>query len=125
MYSLSDLIGSPFKFGGTGPEYDCYRLAQEVYRRIGRKLPDMFYAEQPEQINGLMEEGKQQFIRIEQPEVWALVTFRMKGPLTTHVGVVMPGKVQFLHILPKSFACIEWLNSPIWRHRITGYFICP
>jgi len=38
---LNDWVGIPYKFGGRGPEYDCYGLLMAIYREeFGIMLPD-------------------------------------------------------------------------------------
>lgn len=45
MIDVSDLIGAPYKDGGRSKEegFDCYGLAIEVCRRMGKVLPDLAY----------------------------------------------------------------------------------
>jgi len=41
MSWLNEWIGRPYRFGGRGPEYDCYGLVMAVYRaHHGIDLPD-------------------------------------------------------------------------------------
>lgn len=41
-----DLIGTPFKVNGRGPDYyDCYGLIIEIYKRMGLYAPDYVYGE--------------------------------------------------------------------------------
>lgn len=38
---LNDWIGTPYKFGGRGPEFDCYGLVIAIYKEVfGVDLPD-------------------------------------------------------------------------------------
>lgn len=44
MIDVSDLIGLPYFDNGRGPDgYDCYGLAIEVERRLGKELRDAVY----------------------------------------------------------------------------------
>ena len=44
MIDVSDLIGLPYCDNGRGPDgFDCYGLAIEVEKRLGKKLLDAVY----------------------------------------------------------------------------------
>jgi cell wall-associated NlpC family hydrolase len=120
---LSDLIGRPFRFGGRGPlEYDCYGLCIEIYRRIGRTLPDFGSAVLPSVIDSMIDRNSSAFIRVDHPSPWSLVTFTIRQPWTSHIGVILGDGMRFIHVSQKVCVCIERLDSLLWKNRITGYF---
>ncbi len=137
--SYSDLIGKDFKCGGRGPlEYDCYGLAMEIYRRLGIELPDFGSSPSVSWIHHKIieetAEGREhraegstpcpmRFAPCPGPEPFCLVTFMLRPPYTSHIGVVLEDGVRFMHILRKTEVTIERLDSQLWERRITGYFV--
>ena len=125
---LSDLIGKPFRFGGRGPlEYDCYGLCIEVYRRKGIALPDYGSAIQPHLISRMITAAVDPdllvFNRLKVAEPFCLVTFTIKPPYTSHIGVVLDNCRDFIHVQQGVKVCIEQLDSILWERRITGFYI--
>jgi len=119
---IRDLVGKDFEFGGSGPDkYDCYNLCREVYKRFGIELPQFYHPTDPDSIHRTILEGKELFEEIDKPEPLALVVFRIKPPLVTHVGVVL-SPPYFLHILAKKKSVIERLDHPFWEKRIAGFY---
>lgn len=119
-----DLIGKPFEFGSRGPNtFDCYGLCMEVYKRLGRELPDY-----PTSFGNYTEDnetyvnGKANFIRLEKPVPFCLVTFMIIRPFVSHVGVVTEDCTHFLSAEVKRFVSIEPLESPRWRGRLDGFW---
>lgn len=123
MFSkIKDLIGKDFEYGASGPDkYDCYNLCREVYRRFGIELPNFEHPSEASLIHQVIEEGKKLFEEIEKPEPLALVTFFIKPPFVSHIGVVLEPPY-FLHIMRKRKSVIERLDNPVWSNRIRGYF---
>jgi cell wall-associated NlpC family hydrolase len=118
----ADLLGKRFAYGGRGPfEYDCYGLCMELYRRLGRELPDFGSAVQMHVINGMVDEHRQFFAESSKPEPWCLVLFRIHPRYVTHIGVVLEDCNRFIHILKNTSVCIERLDSPIWNKKIAGF----
>lgn len=121
---LNDLIGKHFEYGGRGPDtFDCYGLCIEVYKRLGLNLP-----EHPtsfgnlEADNETYNSGKIDFIRLEKPEPFCLVSLMIHKPYVSHIGVVLPDCVHFINAFQKRNVCIENLNSPRWKDRIDGFW---
>lgn len=123
MYYL-DLLNKPFAWAGRGPDaYDCYGLCQEIYRRIGRELPDYDSSDQTQVIALTLAGGIESWLeQIPQPEPFCLVTFRIVPPFVTHLGVVMDDCQTFLHILQQSMVTRERLSSLQWSRKIAGYY---
>jgi cell wall-associated NlpC family hydrolase len=121
---LTDLIGKKFNYGGRGPmEYDCYGLVMEIYRRSGIYLPDFGSSPSAPWLHRMISEGKKLFLELPKPEPFCLVTFAIRPPFTTHIGVVLEDSYRFIHIMTKTEVTIERLDSPLWKKKITGYFV--
>ena len=123
MFSkVLDLVGKDFEVGACGPDkYDCYNLCREVYRRFGIEIPDFDHPAEASLVHQVVEEGKKLFEEIPGPEPLALVTFFIKPPFVSHVGVVLKPPY-FLHIMRKRKSAIERLDNPIWAKRIKGFY---
>lgn len=120
---FSDLIGKPFAFGARGPDaYDCYGLALEVKRRLGQLPPDFEHPETPEEIHRVILAATDRFAALAAPAPFSFVAFTIRYPFTSHVGIVLEDHVRFIHVLEKARVCIERLDSPVWKRRITGYY---
>lgn len=122
---FDDLIGKPFETGARGPnKYDCYGLCIEVYKRIGKELPDYGFIEtaEPDKISSLFDESRQNFVRIDKPKPYCLATFFIIKPYVSHIGIMLEDCNSFIHITRKRFVCIEKLDSPRWKNRIDGFW---
>lgn len=54
MIDVSDLIGRPYIENGRGPDgYDCYGLAIEVEKRLGRTLRDAVYENHDKELSNI------------------------------------------------------------------------
>lgn len=125
MYA--DLLGMPFVPGGRGPDgYDCYGLVLEIYHRLGKPLPELVSDIHE---NEALHSGYLHVINVltpvESPAPWSVVAFRLQGSFVTHAGVVLPDCRRFIHIRAKASVNIQKLSSPLWQHRIAGFYICP
>lgn len=120
---LLNLLGKQFEYGGRGPDtFDCYGLIIEIYRRRGIILKDYTSPDDRDIIDSLVEEGKEDFIKIEKPEPFCAVLFHIKGPFITHIGIVLPDCRRFIHCARKKQVVIEKLDHPFWKNRISGYY---
>lgn len=123
MLKYEDLLGKSFKFGGEGPDdYDCFNLARELYRRLGKDLPQFSHPTETSLIAQAVLEGKQVFEELSKPEPYCLVLFMVKPPYVSHVGVVLEDKIRFIHIMEKCSVCVERLDSLTWERKIRGYY---
>ncbi len=122
MYS--DLLGKPFKDGGRGPDaYDCYGLAQEVFRRHGIELPDYRVScEDASRIDATIEQEKPLWTELDIPVVPCLVVLRFNSRVYNHVGVYI-GKGRFIHTAKKTGVRIDRINDAYWRNRIEGFYL--
>jgi cell wall-associated NlpC family hydrolase len=126
MLNLDDLIGAPFVDGGTGPGYDCWHLAMEVWRRLtGQELPDyQIGCYHPDQISAKIKtETATKYEKVSKPSAPALVVFKFNEPIfINHIGVYLGG-CQFIHAREKTGVTIERLDHPYWRRVVQGFYI--
>ena len=117
---MNDLIGVPFVKGGRDRNgLDCWGLCREVYQRIGGNLPE--YGS-PDLTGELIEEKRHSFVRLDAPEKYCLVLFRVRPPYATHIGIMLDGQ-RFIHCSEmKRQVCIERITHPLWAKRIEGFY---
>jgi len=124
---LSDLIGKPYQADGRGPNnYDCWGLCMEVARRAGRRLPEINIPRSEDERSVFAVSFKDScFVRLEGPEPWCQVAFRIwddKNKERWHVGTVLENCLRFIHVAEKSFVCTPLLNHPLWGLMLEGYY---
>ncbi len=124
MIEYEDLLGVPFVYGGRSKKegFDCYGLVMEIYQRNGIVLPEYASTDKFSLIHQAIHEAKPLFIEIERPEALCVVTFKIRPPYTSHIGVVMPEVTRFIHIMMKRSVAVERLEDDCWKRRITGFF---
>ncbi len=142
----TDLLGKPFKIGGRGRFcscgrlyadrevpgcdlcsgkfvgavcYDCYGLAMEVCQRNNILLPEHTSVCEPALMTEAIEQGKSDFTEVPGPTPFCLVVFRLAGPCTTHIGVILEDPRGFIHTLPGRTVTIERLRR--WERKVDGY----
>ena len=120
---LHDLLIAEFEENGEGPNYDCWNLCREVYRRAGRILPRFSeYVEKCIARHKIISQCKENnFIQIDKPEYLAIVTFRLKPRMITHMGVVID-KYRFIHVRKNCGVAIERLDTGAWSKKIEGFY---
>lgn len=101
---------------------DCWGLCWAVLPAFGLPVPSYAgeYASEQErdEIAGLINHAKPQWLRVENAEELDLVTFR-RGRIDAHVGVVVrPGLM--LHVTKEKPSCIERYDVGYWANRLTG-----
>ena len=90
-----DLIGTPFKHRGRGPDhYDCYGLVLEIYRRQGIIVFDTGYPANQQEQAKLISGHLYRWKRVEQRPGTVLL-FR-QGALGQHVGMQIDDD-RFIH----------------------------
>lgn len=123
MLNYEDLLGKPFRYGGRGSDdYDCYGLAMEISRRLGKELPDFCSPTEAGLIHQVYTEGKDLFKALDKPEPYCIVAFRIHPRYTSHMGVVLEDCNRFIHILKGTSVCIERLDSLLWEKKISGFY---
>jgi cell wall-associated NlpC family hydrolase len=123
--NLADLIGKPFADGGRGPDaFDCWGLAQEVYRRFGVCLPDYrIPAFNKAGIFNCYQAVKSNYIEVSgNLPVPCLVFLRFNSPVGNHVGIYL-GDGKFIHARQKTGICIERLDHLAYKRCILGYYL--
>ena len=115
---VSDLIGTPFEYGGRGPDrYDCYGLLMELHKRIGKTITDYGSSSQGAEIVAMMLGRLDDWKEIDPRPGCTLL---IKLPMSMHVGFLLPhGK--FIHTTKSTGGVtIERLRD--WKFRILGYY---
>lgn len=116
----SDLIGTPFEFGGRGPDkLDCWGLEMELHARRGILIPDYASPTKLEEIALLMAGDAHLWERLEKPEPGCLVALKVRR-MVCHVGYVV-SRTHFLHTWEKTGGVtLEPLS--LWERHIEGYY---
>lgn len=84
---IDDLLGIPYRpFGRDKRGFYCYGLVEEIYRRLGRKLPDA--------LNG--DTFIRNFRKTDSPEMWDILLFRDGRGNVCHIGVYLKND-DFIH----------------------------
>ena len=124
LYDFSDLRRIPFLKGGRDPAFglDCYGLCMEVSRRVGKELPDFPSPDNVEDIDDVVQRGKEQFEKLENAQAFCLVVFTKHPPFESHIGIVLQDRKTFIHTSKRVNCCIEKLDNPFWQRRLTGFY---
>ena len=123
LLNFNNLIGKPFNHGSKGPDsYDCYGLCREVLRRVGIYIPDKDRFEDLTMRHSAIEQGKSQYTKLEGPEPFSMVTFKLRGNYVTHMGIVLEDGRRFIHILKSRCVAIERLDNIVWKAKIDGFY---
>lgn len=120
-----DLIGLPFEENGRGPAfYDCYGLALEVNRRLGKEIPDyaILVAHIVESIQQEVDKHKHEFTRVSEPEPGDIVLIRSEPGVGDHFGVIVE-RGAFLHASARTGDVHRVrLDHPFYKNRIEGIY---
>lgn len=125
MYNFDDLRSVKFVSGGRASKegLDCYGLCIEIYRRLGRNLPEYSSPDDnKEAASGMISKERDKFVKIPHATAWCLVLFAIFPPYETHIGVVLEDRKSFIHVAKKVGCCIEKLDNPFWEKRIRGFY---
>lgn len=119
-----DLIGMPFRLGARGPDhFDCWGICLEFAKRNGIEYPKDFTPDNKEQQNDSICIIKDRdFERIEKPEPFAIITFKMKPPYVDHCGIILPDCKTFLHTLEGHAAAVNRIDHRMLAKRIEGFY---
>lgn len=123
LKDYSDLIGTPFEYGGRGPDtYDCYGLVMELGRRNGVEFPEIESSAELAVCHAKMtvESMSDKWQKIDNARPGA-VAWMQVGRYGCHVAYVLD-QHRFIHTWEKSNGVvIERLED--WKNRILGYFV--
>jgi len=123
-----DLLGKPFRLGARGPDYyDCWGLCLELGRRVGISFPaDFTPSETSDQDMAICNIRDRDFTRLEKPEPYAIVTFKMNPPLVDHCGFIIPddrGKcTHFIHIMRDHHVVVLRLDHRVMARKLEGIY---
>lgn len=114
-----DLIGTPFKYGGRGPDFfDCYGLVMEMSRRAGKPLPDFGFDTNHNIVAAMMGATLPQWEEISKtPGCVALIRI---GRLISHVGYLIDAD-HMIHSWDMSNG-VSIVRLDEWKNRITGFY---
>lgn len=118
MFMFNDLLFVPFEYG----RMDCWGLVEEVYRRYGKKLPDINPARAAVKAVGygnrekILTDESKKWLEINNPEAPCVVGF-FNGEFMHHCGVYI-GDGRFIHTTKRiGFPVIERLDNPLHARR--------
>lgn len=119
-------IGIPFKEKGRNHEgCDCWGLVRLVSKeQFHIELPD--HDEDYKRIKDRdviaesIDKDLPNWDEIEKPQGGDIVLLKCLG-LPTHIGIMIDKK-HMLHVMKRTNASIERLDSVIWRDRVLGYY---
>ena len=119
-----DLLGKPFQLGARGPKaFDCWGICLEVGKRAGILYPEDFTPDNTEQqdtfINNRIDSD---FDKIENPEPFAIVTFKINPPFVDHCGIILPDCIHFLHTMQGHSCAVNRLDHKILVKRLDGFY---
>ncbi len=120
---LADFLGKPYRRMATGPDaYDCYGLVKAFMARLGMEIPEIGKVDAKDS-RPVYEQQQTDYIRLDWPRPWSLVTFSGKD-LNAHIGVVLPNDNLFLHCPGRAAGKViaEPLSRRPWRDTIDGYW---
>jgi len=120
----ADLLGIPYELGGrdSARSLDCWGLCVEVCRRAGIELPDFQSPGSFEDVAGVMERARPEFVKIPGPEPYCIVAFCLRGKWVNHAGVVMEDGRSFIHCLRGRNVAVERLDHLLWSKVAAGFY---
>lgn len=119
-----DLLGAEFSYGGKGSgTYDCWHLSREIYKRLGVDVPEFDSPSENSLINTMIRDEMWKIVdKIDKPEPYCFVLFKLHPKYVTHIGVVLEDCDSFIHIMQKSRVSVEKLSEPHWKTKIEGFY---
>lgn len=120
----TDLIGKEFKLGARGPnKVDCWGLCLIVGERVKIIYPKEFTPDNTEQQDEFINKGiDSHFEKIEKPEEYCIVTFKLNPPFVDHCGIVLPGCKKFLHVMEGHHTSVNRLDHKVLCNKIEGFY---
>ena len=120
----SDLLGKPYRLGARGPEYyDCWGICIELGKRAGIDYPaDFTPQDTPEQSEAITARRDNDFEKLEKPEPYCIVTFKITPPFIDHCGIVLSDCKHFVHIMKSNSVSVNRIDHKILAKRIDGFY---
>jgi len=120
----TDLLGKPFRLGGRGPDfYDCWGICLELGRRVGLALPEDFTPNDTiEQDKSIRNRRDNDFVKLQEPKPYCIVTFMVTPPFIDHCGFVLEDCKHFIHIMRERSVAVQRLDHRILAKRIDGFY---
>lgn len=124
LVEYKDLLGKPFRLGGRGPVYyDCWGLCIEIGNRAGIGYPTDFTPEDTkDQDKAITTLRDNDFIKLDGPIPFCIVTFSVTPPFIDHCGIVLPDCLHFIHIMRESSVSRQRIDHKILAKRLDGYY---
>ncbi len=119
-----DLLGKPFRLGGRGPNYyDCWGLCIEIGKRAGILYPTNFTPKETiDQDVAIRTLRDNDFIKLDKPEPFCIVTFAVTPPYIDHCGIVTEDCKHFIHIMRESSVTKQRIDHKILAKRRDGFY---
>lgn len=120
---FDDLLSVSWAKGGRDLKgMDCYGLAMEVKRRVGDPIYEYYSPGDEESVISSFLKEIDVAYKLEQPEPFCFVAFRLFSPCVNHMGIVLADCKSFIHIIKNETVRIEGLSSIFWKNRIAGFY---
>jgi len=121
---VNSFVGIPFVKGGRDPKIglDCYGLCKVLCEKLGEELPDYISPDDREDTDRTVQEEKSNFTRLDAPEAFVLVLFAIRPPYESHIGIVLPDLIHFIHTSRNVGCSVERLSLPFWSKRVRGFY---
>lgn len=119
-----DLLDKPFLLGSRGPDYyDCWGICLEIGKRVNINYPKFFTpADTKNQSESIQSVRDKDFIKLNKPEPFCIVTFKITPPFVDHCGIIMSDCRHFLHIMINHSVALQRLDNRILSPRIEGFY---
>ena len=124
---ISKYLGIPLKHRGSDNSgVDCYGLPRLFYKtEFGIEIPDYMYDGNwcTRGFNWIQEYYKNNWIKIDAPERYGAVGFKMPGyKVEHHLGIVLYDLDMFLHSPLNKPVCVSKLSHPVWKRSISSFY---
>ena len=123
-FEYIDLLDKPFLLGSRGPDhYDCWGICLEIGRRVGIKYPEHFTPiDTKGQDTAIQDTRDEHFVKLDKPEPFCIVTFKINPPFVDHCGIVVKNCTRFVHTMINHSVALQRLDNKILAPRIEGFY---
>ena len=124
---IAKYLGIPFKHRGSDQSgVDCYGLARLFYNaEFDVDILNYEYDENwcSRGFDWIQKYFKENWIKIDWPERYGAVGFRMPGyKVEHHLGIVLHDLDSFLHSPLNKPVCVSKLSQPVWKRSISSFY---